>query len=124
MFFLKTDDESLRQGRPLEHFNAQRVSKLSRKLLNPIRNRPNKEILIGDRKMANHLGVTNKDFRTNFKRYWMIYGLIPWVSRAGRLKDVPVESLKSAEDLAKGRVFAYKGHAYKQTTKYLEVPKL
>jgi hypothetical protein len=124
MFFLKTDDENLRQGRPLEHFNTRQVLRLSRKLLNPIRNRPNKDILIGDRKMALHLGITNKDFQTNFKKYWMIYGLIPWTSRTVRLKDVPVEALRSAEDLTRGKMFAYRGHAYKQTTKYLEVPKL
>lgn len=125
MFRLKTDDERLRQGLPLEYFKThQQVSRLSRKLLNPIRNRPNKDILIGDRKMALHLGITEKDFRTGFKKYWNIFGLIPWVAKRGRLKGVPVQVLRSAEDMTKGSMFAYKGHPCKQVTKYLEVPKL
>ena len=126
MFRLKTDDENMRQGRPLEYFNtAEQVARLGRKLLNPVRtNRPNKDILIGDRKMALYLGITCKDFRTNFKKYWHIFGVIPWVSKMGRMKSVPVQVLKSAEDMVAGKIFAYRGHAYKQTTKYLEVPKL
>lgn len=113
---LKEDREIMRNGGRTKSHHPKKVERFFRD--NPKKISPeNKKMVISDRKMADWLGITVKDFRRNVKLIWLNTGLVPWTSS---LVNLEIPKFKFGE-VPKG-VFFHKGAAYTHTTQYHRFP--
>lgn len=81
----------------------------------PVSPLPNEKIVISDKKMADHIGISIQDFRRNIKPIWRVLGIMAWSSALVQL-NIPKQQVKYCE-FGKN-VFIHKGYAYTHTTQY------
>jgi Mn-dependent DtxR family transcriptional regulator len=112
---LKEDNELMHNGERPKHHHPKKVSKhfMNEEYVSPL----NEKIVISDKKMADRLGITVKDFRRNVKPMWRNIGLVNWSSSLVNLK---IPEFKFG--LVPKGVFFHKGLAYAHTTQYHTYP--